>query len=184
MGLVTPAQAERAGEVAGEKVDLLDVGDQSLVDRLLVSSTGAVQLLLLQNGSVSGRNESIFRILWGEGGIAYLSLLALLEESLLAGLLLSLVGGEVLGLGDLLNLLLVEAGDIDLVGGGDDVSGVDATERDAVDLERAGDEEDTLVEGLDEDDALAAETAGEEDQDGTGLEGLARSPGADRLAVL
>jgi hypothetical protein len=115
---------------------------------------------------------------------SYLGLLSLLEESLLTSLLLGLVGGEVLGLGDLLDLLLIEAGDIDLVGGGDDVAGVDSSEWDAVDLEGAGDEEDTLVEGLDEDDALAAEATGQEDQDGAGLEGLARGPGADSLADL
>lgn len=85
---------------------------------------------------------------------------------------------------DLLNLLLVEARDVDLVGCGDDVAGVDATEGDAVDLEGAGDEEDTLVEGLQEDDALATEATSEQDQDGAGLEGLAGSPGADGLADL
>lgn len=115
---------------------------------------------------------------------SYLRLLALLEESLLAGLLLGLLGGEVLWLRDLVNLLLVEAGDVDLVGGGDNVASVDAAQGNAVDLERSGDEENTLVEGLEEDNALAAETAGEEDQDGTGLEGLAGSPGTDRLANL
>lgn len=115
---------------------------------------------------------------------SYLRLLALLEESLLASLLLGLLGGEVLWLRDLVNLLLVEAGDVDLVGGCDNVASVDAAQGNAVDLERSGDEEDTLVEGLEEDNALAAETASEEDQDGTGLEGLAGSPGTDRLANL
>jgi hypothetical protein len=108
----------------------------------------------------------------------------LLEESLLAGLLLGLLGGEVLGLGDLVDLLEVKTADVDLVRGGDHVSGVDSSERDAVDLEGAGDEENTLVESLQEDDTLAAEAAGEEDQDGTGLEGLARGPGTDGLANL
>lgn len=115
---------------------------------------------------------------------SYLGLLSLLEESLLTSLLLGLLGGEVLGLGDLLNLLLVEAGDVDLVGGGDDVSGVDSSQGDTVDLEGAGDEEDTLVEGLQEDDTLATEAASEEDEDSAGLEGLARSPRSDGLADL
>lgn len=48
MGLVTLSQAEGAGEVAGEHVDLLDVANQGLVDGLLVGSTAAVDLLLLQ----------------------------------------------------------------------------------------------------------------------------------------
>lgn len=70
------------------------------------------------------------------------------------------------------------------MGCGDDVSGVDSAQGNTVDLEGAGDQEDTLVEGLQENDALATEATSEEDQDGTGLEGLARSPSADRLADL
>lgn len=116
--------------------------------------------------------------------VTYLGLLSLLEESLSGGLLLGLLGGEVLGLGDLLDLGGVEAGDVDLVGGGDDVSGVDSSQGDTVDLEGTGDQEDTLVESLEEDDALAAEATGEEDQDGTGLEGLSGGPRADGLADL
>ena len=116
--------------------------------------------------------------------IAYLWLLALLEESLLGLLLSLLVLGEVSGSGDLLNRLGVNTGDVDTLGGGNNVAGVHATERDTVDLERTGDKEDTLVEGLEEDDTLAAEAAGEDDQDGTGLERLPGSPGADGLADL
>jgi hypothetical protein len=115
---------------------------------------------------------------------SYLGLLSLLEESLLASLLLGLLGGEVLGLRNLLDLLGVETRDIDLHGGGDDVAGVDPAQGNAVDLEGTGNEEDTLVEGLEEHDALAAEASGEEDQDGTGLQRAARSPGADGLADL
>lgn len=47
MGLVTLAQAEGAREVAGKKLDLLDAGNQGLVDGLLVSGTAAGDLLLL-----------------------------------------------------------------------------------------------------------------------------------------
>lgn len=117
-------------------------------------------------------------------GKSYLGLLALLEESVLTGLLLGLVGGEVLGLRDLVDLLLVEAGDVDLVGSGDDVSGVYSSQGDTVDLEGSGDEENTLFEGLEEDDSLASETASEEDENGTGLEGLSGSPRSDSLADL
>lgn len=159
MGLVTLSQAEGASEVASQQVHLLDVGDQGLVDGLLVGSTAAGDLLLL-------------------------GLLSLLEESLLTGLLLGLLGSEVLGLRDLLDLLLIEAGDVDLVGSGDDVSGVDSAEGNTVDLEGAGDEEDALVKGLQEDDTLATETASEEDEDSAGLEGLAGSPRSDGLADL
>lgn len=115
---------------------------------------------------------------------SYLWLLSLLEEGLLAGLLLGLLSDEVLGLTDLLDLLLVDSGQVNLLGCGDDVSGVDAAQGHTVDLEGTSDEEDTLVEVLQEDDALATEAAGEEDQDSTGLEGLAWLPGADTLADL
>jgi hypothetical protein len=47
VGLVTLPQAERAGEVRGQHIDLLDVGKQSLVDGLLVGGAAAVDLLLL-----------------------------------------------------------------------------------------------------------------------------------------
>lgn len=116
--------------------------------------------------------------------MTYLGLLSLLEEGLFASLILGLLGGEVLGLGDLLDLGLVQTGDVHLVGGGDDVSGVDSSQRNAVDLEGAGDEEDTLVEGLEEDDALATEATSKDNQDGTGLKRLTRGPGANGLADL
>lgn len=50
MGLVALAEAEGGGQVRGKKVDLLDVGDQGLVDRLLVRGPGAANLLLLSEG--------------------------------------------------------------------------------------------------------------------------------------
>lgn len=114
----------------------------------------------------------------------HLWLLSLLEEGLLASLLLGLVGGEVLGLRNLLDLLLVQARQVDLLRRRDDVPGVDPAQGHTVDLEGTGNEEDALVEGLEENNALAAESAGEEDQDGAGLQGLARRPGTDGLADL
>jgi len=97
----------------------------------------------------------------------------LLEESLLTLLLLRLVLGEVTLLADLVNDSGVDTGNVDLLRCGNNVAGVDAAERDTVCLERTGDEEDTLAEGLKEHNALAAETTGEEDEDGAGLEGWA-----------
>ena len=47
MGLVALAQAERSGKVAREHIDLLDAGEQSLVDGLLVRRAAAGDLLLL-----------------------------------------------------------------------------------------------------------------------------------------
>ncbi len=114
----------------------------------------------------------------------YLWLLALLEKLGLTGLLGGGLASEVLLAGDLLDLGRVDAGDIDLVRGGDNVAGVDAADWDAVDLEWASDEEDTLVKVVQEDDALATETASEEDEDGSWDEGCAWSGSTDGLADL
>lgn len=124
-----------------------------------------------------GQNHSKYRS-------SYLWLLSLLEESLLAGLLLGLLANKVLGLGDLIDLCGVDTREVDLLGCSNDVAGVNSSQGNAVDLEGAGDKQNTLVEGLQEDNPLAAEAASEQDQDGTGLQGLARLPGADGLADL
>ena len=116
--------------------------------------------------------------------MAYLGLLSLLEESLLALLLGLLLLGEVVRGRDLLESLSVNTGNVDARRGGDHVSGVHSPERDAIELEGAGDEENTLVEVLEEDDALATETTGEEDQDGAGLEAGTELGGMDSLADL
>jgi len=102
----------------------------------------------------------------------YLCLLALLEEFLLTLLLVTLLASKVLLAGDLLNLCGVNTGDIELQGSGDNIAGVDSSERNTVDLEWAGNEEHTLVEAVEKDDTLAAETTSEEDENGAGLEGL------------
>lgn len=116
--------------------------------------------------------------------MSYLGLLALLEEGLLAVLLGLLLPGEVGVAGDLLNDGRLNAGNVNLGPGGDNVAGVDASDGNTVDLEGTGDEENTLVKSLEEDNTLATETTGKEDQDGTGLEGGARLVWADSLADL
>ena len=120
----------------------------------------------------------------GVCGKSYLWLLALLEELGLTGLLGGSITSEVLLAGDLSDLLGIDAGDIDLVGGGDNVAGVDAADWDTVDLEWASDDENTLVKVVQEDDALATETASEEDENGSWDEGSAWSGGTDGLADL
>lgn len=102
--------------------------------------------------------------------VPYLWLLALLEESILALRLGLLLPGKVLVARDLLDGRLLDAADVDLCPSSNDVAGVDAAERNTVDLEWTGDEEDSLGEVLEEDDALATEAAGEENEDGTRLE--------------
>lgn len=159
---VALSQAEGGAEVSLEQRILLDRGEQSLVDLLLVLGPVAGNILL-----------------------HWLLALGTLEELLLAALLVRLaVPGEVLGLAGLANGCLVEAVERHSCGGGDHVAGVDAAEWDAVELEGAGDEKDALWQDIEEDDTLAAETASEEDEDGARLEGCARLAWADGLAGL
>lgn len=115
---------------------------------------------------------------------SYLWLLALLEESLLSLLLVTLLPSKVLITSNLINLLLVNTSQINLLGCSDNVTGVDAAEGNTVDLERAGNEENTLAEVLQEDDALAAEATSEEDEDGTGSKRSSGSRGSDGFADL
>lgn len=95
-----------------------------------------------------------------------------------------LVRGEVAGLAGLFDNLLVHTLQVDTGGGGDDIAGVYPSERNAVDFERTGNEEDTLGEVLEDDDALATETTSEEDNNGAGLKGLADLRRALSLAGL
>lgn len=79
-------------------------------------------------------------------------------------------------------LIYLDVGDVQLGGGGDNVSLVDATERDAVELEGTSDEQKTAVKLLQEDDALAAVATSQEDKNGTGGDALAKSSLLGRLA--
>jgi hypothetical protein len=89
-----------------------------------------------------------------------------IEEFLLLGLLGLLLLGEVLVV-ELVQSL--NTGQVDLGGGGNDVSGVDSAEWDTVDLEWSADEEETVGEWLEVDNTLATEAAGEDDEDGSWL---------------
>jgi hypothetical protein len=160
---VRGAEAEAGGEVVDEVSLLLDVGQKGLVDGLLVLNAVLSGLLLLSQLSV--------RFIYNAMKAAYLGLLALLEESILARLVSGLVLGEVAVLAGLLQDTLIDTLDVDGGGGSNDIAGVYSSQRNAVDFERTGDKEDTLGEVLEENDTLAAETTSEEDDDGTGLEG-------------
>jgi len=157
--LVTLSQAESAAKVAGEKSLLLDGGKESLVDGLLVCGTAASWLLLL----------------W---------LLSLLEKCLLTSLLLALLAGKVSGRSYLIDLGLINTGEINLLGSGDNIAGVNSAKRNTVNLEWTSDEENTLFNVLQENDTLSAETASEEDKDGTRGERRSGSVGLDGLADL
>jgi hypothetical protein len=70
----------------------------------------------------------------------------LLEKLLLSVLLVTLLPREVLLSGNLLNLRLVKTRYIDLLGCGNNVAGIDSSERNTIDLERAGNEKNALRE--------------------------------------
>jgi hypothetical protein len=114
----------------------------------------------------------------------YLGLLALLEERVLTRLVGGLVLGEVAVCADLVQNLRVDALQVDRGGGSDDISGVYPSQRNAVNFEGTGDEEDTLGKVLEENDTLATETTSEEDNDGTGLKRCSGFRRADGLASL
>lgn len=135
MGLITGLEREVRGQVLLEKRGLLDLGDESSVDILLVRDSLSLELLLLTLG-----------------------------EELLLGLLLGGRSGEVGG-GELVGL---DTGNVDLGGGSNDVSGVDSSERNTVDLEGAGDEQSAVLKRLEEDNSLASESASKENEDSAG----------------
>jgi hypothetical protein len=82
-----------------------------------------------------------------------------------------LILGEVAVRADLVQDLRVNALQVNRGRGRDNISGVYPSQRNAVDFEGTGDEEDTLGKVLKKNNTLAAETASEEDDDGSGLEG-------------
>lgn len=95
-----------------------------------------------------------------------------------------LVLGEVALLGGLLQDALINTLNVNGGGGSDDIAGVDSSQRNAVNLEGTGDEENTLGEVLEENDTLAAEATSKEDDDGTGLEGGTGLRGTSSLTGL
>jgi hypothetical protein len=155
---------------------LLDGGQKGLVDGLLVLDAVLGGLLLLLRLLVSSHKTLV--------AVTHLGLLALLEESVLARLVGSLVLGEVAVLAGLLDNLLIYACKVDLGGGSNDIAGVYSAEGNTVNFEGTGNKEDTLGKVLEDNDALAAEATSKEDDDGTGLKGLANLCRADSLAGL
>lgn len=140
--LLTLGKRESGSKVLGHgRTSLLNSGDHSLVKSLLVSNLGLGVSLLVSGVS---------------------------KESSLSLDLGSLLLVEV-GVVDL--LIDFDVRDVDLGRGGNDVSLVDTSDGNTVDLEGTSDEEKTRVELLKENDALATETTSEEDEDGTGGDG-------------
>jgi hypothetical protein len=155
---------------------LLNGSQEGLVDGLLVLDAVLGGLLLLSQ--LSALSQALMSV------DTHLRLLALLEERVLTRLVSSLVLGEVVGRAGLLQNLLVYALQVDLGGGSDDIASVYSSQGNTVDFKGTGNEEDTLLNVLEDNDALAAEATSKEDDDGTGLEGLADLCRADGLAGL
>jgi hypothetical protein len=68
----------------------------------------------------------------------------LLEELLLSLLLVTLLSRKVLVTGNLINLLRINTRQIDFLGCGDNVAGIDSSQGNTVDLEWTSNEEDAL----------------------------------------
>jgi len=68
----------------------------------------------------------------------------LLEELLLSLLLITLLSRKVLVTSDLINLLRINTRQIDFLGCGDNVAGIDSSQRNTIDLERTSNEKDAL----------------------------------------
>lgn len=115
---------------------LLEGCKKSLVDSLLVLHTILCGLLLLWRILVKFFLETCKS--------THLWLLALLEESILSRLLGLLVLGEVTVLAGLGQDRLIDSLNIHLGRCGDDIASVYPSQGNAIDFERAGDEEDTL----------------------------------------
>lgn len=98
-----------------------------------------------------------------------LRLLSLLEEGLLARLLLALFPGKVVVRRNLVHHFGIQALEVYACACRNDISGVHSSEGDTVDFEWAGDEQDALRECFEEDDTLASEAAGEKDENRSGL---------------
>jgi hypothetical protein len=156
--LVAP-QAEARAQIRLEIGHLLDVRHERLVHFLLVFYPLRVGVFLLG------------------------CCLAVLEEVVLA-LTILLLARPVFILADALYDFVLDTGDIDNGGGSDHIAVVHPAQRDAIGLERAGDEEHALRKLAHEYDALAAEPPREEDQDGTGSERVAVFGGVGGLAGL
>ena len=112
--------------------------------------------------------------------LSYLWFLSLLEERLAAlGFLRLLLLGEVVWFRDSAYCLLVHSLEIYLGCSRDDISGINSSERNAIDFEGPGDEEGSFGKMFEEDDALAPETASEEDDNSARLERWSRSGGVN-----
>jgi hypothetical protein len=159
VGVLAAPQAEAGAQVLLKVGLLLDCCHQCLVDSLLVCNALRVDILLLG------------------------CCLALLKERILT-LALFLLARPVLVLAHAVQNFGVEVRDIDRCAGRDYVAVVDAAQRDAIGLERSGDQEDALVELAQQNDALAGEATGEEDEDCARLERLAVLGGVGCLAGL
>jgi len=135
--LVTALQGERGRQVLLQQWGLLYLRQQGSVDRLLVGNSLSLDLLL-------------WLLLVEEVSLGLLGL-----WSLLSGKVLNVVLGN------------INTRNRHLGGGGNDVTGVDSSQWNTVDLERTGDQQGVVLQLLQEDNSLTSETTSQQDQDGT-----------------
>ena len=145
--ILTVAEGEVSREVISEELDLLDRGDDGLIDLLLELSAGSSgELVLLVELGLSETSD--------------------LVDTKELGVEATRVEGLVLLEGLVSDTREIDVLELDLGAGGEEVVLSNATERDTVEAEGSSDEEETrLLELLQEDDTLAGETTSEDNAD-------------------
>jgi len=154
--ILAVAEGEVSREVVSEELDLLDRGDDGLVDLLLELSAGSSRELV---GLV-------------ELGLAETGDLVDAKE---LGVEAALVEGLVLLEGLVSHTREIDILQLDLGGGGEEIVLGNTTERNTVEAEGASDEEEAgLLELLQEDNTLAGKAASEDDADSAGDKALTK----------
>lgn len=175
VGAVAARQLEAGREVLGEVRGTGDGSEQRLVDRLLVASLGGGEGLLFPLALLLEESLLLSTLVPG---------LLLLGEVRVVELVVKLqdVSSDHRSLGQIRFEAHRDARDIDLGLRGDNVRLVDPSERDAVELVGATDEEEAAIELLQEDGPTTAVPSGKEDDNRAGGQGRTKVRFADGLA--
>jgi len=156
MRILASGEGEGGMEVGRKLINLLAGGNKLLINLLLELKTSSVDGELLQN---LGLQILASRSVDGEE----------------AGSTLALLGSLGLLEGGVSDILHINAGDIDLGGGGNDVGSSDATQGDTVVLVGARDEKKAALKTLQEDSTAASKATSDDDDDCARSQRLAES---------
>jgi hypothetical protein len=174
VGELTLLEAERSTKIVTEVGNTLDGSKDSLVNSLLVGGLRfrVDLLLLLTLEEFFLRTLLVADSLLGEIGIV--ELLIDLSNIKLTIQFISAINSRTIS--------YLSLGKVDLGGGGDNVSLVDTSQWDTVDLVGTSDEQKARLKSLKADNTLSAETASKEDEHGSGSDGRAGSLSLSSLA--